>query len=157
MYSNSIQRMHEAYTVIQFVARRYAHWIMEQVIRSVSLGYLSASNWGSYFGLTHDETLTRLTWKSVARLEAEKEIIKRRKERETTKDIEATSGVDHPGLVLHPTKSSLGRQGLLTPYTPLEPSWDISMYAPSVDVTLADESHSNIFTQAAWEVGLGSK
>ncbi|KAK7444339.1 hypothetical protein VKT23_015351 [Stygiomarasmius scandens] len=153
IYSNSIQQMHEVYTIIQFVARRYAQWILEQVLRSISLGYLSASNWGSYFGLTHDDTLTRLTQKSVARLEAEKEIVKRRSERRDAQNgIPNQDGITCPGLILHPTESFLGRQSLLTPYTPLEPGWDISAYAPSADVTLKDESCGDIFVQTAREL-----
>ncbi|KAK7468497.1 hypothetical protein VKT23_003003 [Stygiomarasmius scandens] len=153
VYAKNIHTMHEVYTIIQFIARRYAQWILEQVVRSVSLGYLSASNWGAYFGLTHDETLTHLTQKSVARLEAEKEICKRREERRNDqKDICNSDDIIYPGLVLHPTESSLGRQGLLTPYTPVEPGWDISMYAPSADITLRDESFGNVFIQAAKEV-----
>ncbi|KAK7457869.1 hypothetical protein VKT23_010213 [Stygiomarasmius scandens] len=46
VYAKTTQTMHEVYTIIQFIARRYAQWILEQVVRSVSLGYLSASNWG---------------------------------------------------------------------------------------------------------------
>ncbi|KAK7468545.1 hypothetical protein VKT23_003050 [Stygiomarasmius scandens] len=58
IYGNTCQTMHKVYTIIQFVAQRYTLWIIDQVRHSISRGYLSISNWGSYFGLTHDETLT---------------------------------------------------------------------------------------------------
>ncbi|THU98515.1 hypothetical protein K435DRAFT_856522 [Dendrothele bispora CBS 962.96] len=82
IFGSTRQSMQQIYTLIQFVAQKYALWIVQQR--------------GS------DEDVTM-------------------------------------GLVLHPTASLPGQQGLLTPYTPDQPGWSIDAYAPSADIHMADE------------------
>ncbi|THU87579.1 hypothetical protein K435DRAFT_867145 [Dendrothele bispora CBS 962.96] len=103
----------------------------------------------SYINLTHDETLTRLTQKSMARIEAEKELAKRQRERVPA--ISQAQGEESDGMgqfVLHPTASTLGRRGLLAPYDPSQPGWDINLYAPSADVQMVDEDFNGLMKNA---------
>ncbi|THU76937.1 hypothetical protein K435DRAFT_812935 [Dendrothele bispora CBS 962.96] len=147
IFGNNHQSMQQIYTLIQFVAQKYALWIIQQVRTSISRGYLSISNWGAYFGLTHDETLTRLTRKSMARLRAEKVLARRRSEKARGRK-ERVEEDNSSALVLHPTASSLGYQGLLAPYTH-QPGWSIDMYAPSADVHMEDEDFGEMMIEAA--------
>ncbi|THU80968.1 hypothetical protein K435DRAFT_809467 [Dendrothele bispora CBS 962.96] len=148
IFGSTRQSMQQIYTLIQFVAQKYALWIVQQVRNSISRGYLSICNWGSYFGLTHDETLTRLTRKSMARLNAEKKLARRRSEKAKLRKARSDEDVTM-GLVLHPTASLPGQQGLLTPYTPNQPGWSIDAYAPSADVHMADEDFGEMMVDAA--------
>ncbi|KAK7468544.1 hypothetical protein VKT23_003049 [Stygiomarasmius scandens] len=86
----------------------------------------------------------------MARLEAEKELARRKQERITSKNgIEEGNAL---GLVLHPTASSLGQRGLLAPYTPNQPGWSIENYAPSADMYLKEEDFRDMMIEAAKEV-----
>ncbi|THU80374.1 hypothetical protein K435DRAFT_845123 [Dendrothele bispora CBS 962.96] len=119
IFGNNRQSMQQVYSLIQFVAQR----------------------------------------KSMARLRAEKELARRRSERvkvrkgkdeDYNKDRKGRDeGYNSKALVLHPTASSLGRQGLLTPYTPDQPGWNIDAYAPSADVHMEDEDFGAMMVEAA--------
>ncbi|THU76648.1 hypothetical protein K435DRAFT_878911 [Dendrothele bispora CBS 962.96] len=123
IFGSTRQSMQQIYTLIQFVAQKYALWIVQQ-------------------------TLTRLTRKSMARLNAEKKLARRRSEKAKLRKERAEEDVTM-GLVLHPTASLPGQQGLLAPYTPNQPGWSIDAYAPSADVHMADEDFGEMMVDAA--------
>ncbi|THU87289.1 hypothetical protein K435DRAFT_804466 [Dendrothele bispora CBS 962.96] len=148
-YGNSYQALQEIYTILQFVARRYALWIAEQVCRSVSKGYLSETQWGAYFGLNQDETLARLTRKTANRLQAEKERIYRQKMREekARADIRKAMGDEsNEGceLIHHPVDSNLAKSGLFAPYDPTNPTFQPNDCVPRVRVYEDEEDWDQV-------------
>ncbi|THV02915.1 hypothetical protein K435DRAFT_852346 [Dendrothele bispora CBS 962.96] len=145
---DSKQTLHVIYNIIQFVAQRYATWILEQVRRSILKGYMSEANWGAYFGFSQDEILRSLTRKSVQRLEAEKTLAGRKRKRETVNEVNAEGSIGK-SLVFHPVRSSLAQQGLLEPYDPLSPEWSIDAYAPSAELTIEEEDFGEFMIQAS--------
>ncbi|THU92026.1 hypothetical protein K435DRAFT_862898 [Dendrothele bispora CBS 962.96] len=89
----------------------------------------------------------------MARIEAEKELAKRQRERVPA--ISQAQGEESDGmgqLMLDPTASSLGHRGLLAPYDPSQPGWDINLYAPSADVRMVDEDFNGLMKKAADEI-----
>jgi hypothetical protein len=140
--------LQKIYTLLQFLTRRYAIWILKQVCASISKGYLSESNWGGFFGLTQDETLTRLTRKSVHRLGAEKSLKELRAERKAQGMKEELVVEEGKELVLHPIQSS---HGILTPYSPFDPEFDIDLCVPSADVTMEEQDFGDLMVITSQE------
>jgi hypothetical protein len=148
-YSRS--ELREMYAILQFVGRQYALWIGDQVARSVQKGYLSECSWGTFFGIPQDEFMTLLTRKSVERLEAEKELMRRRKARFTMEQNKKRSSMgvtkeemDSRIMVIHPTESAIAKGGLLVPYDPKSPGWTKDVYYPSPEVTADEEDWEEV-------------
>ncbi|KAF5353587.1 hypothetical protein D9758_013796 [Tetrapyrgos nigripes] len=159
-HAKSRQGLQEQYAILQFVARQYARWIVDQVLRSIRKGYLSECNWGAIFGLTQDETLTLLTRRSLQELEIEKRRVEEKKAmsirgRESRRKA---LGVDDEAaragaLILHPTESTMAKQGLLAPYDPTNPGWTTDVYSLSTEITEDEEDWEDVLKLVTEDFG----
>ncbi|KAK7039117.1 hypothetical protein VNI00_010302 [Paramarasmius palmivorus] len=115
--------------VFHFILFRYITWIRDMVALSLAKGLASEANWGAAFGLSQLEFLDRLApgISSITRRASVREPI-------------ASIPDDNLALILHPTASNAAIAGLLRPYQPNDPAYDLDTYCvPSADVLMTEE------------------
>ncbi|KAL0565676.1 hypothetical protein V5O48_016344, partial [Marasmius crinis-equi] len=115
------------YQKINLLFLHYTQWIQSMVNRSIARGIRSRAHFGNAFGLTDREFLDRLNTGYF-------DIIETFGNNQMDVDpvpLEDAMEVDSGALILHPLVSTAVLSGLLQPYDPVVPGFNVDNYAPS--------------------------
>ncbi|KAK1229571.1 hypothetical protein PQX77_007397 [Marasmius sp. AFHP31] len=117
---------------------KVVQWIHGRVKLSIAKGLRSQVNWGRFIDLTPYDFLDMVA-PGVTKITGpipDRDVIMRSPEEE---DIVMDEPDDTLPLIFHPLESNAVKAGLLLPYDPSLPDFDVNYYTPSAYITARDE------------------
>ncbi|KAE9400833.1 hypothetical protein BT96DRAFT_630349 [Gymnopus androsaceus JB14] len=126
---DGVRAMHHS---LYFLILQYCRWIERMVKVSLAKGQGSEANWGAYFGLTHMETVERLT------LSTNDSMLPTLLSQKITGDLQKDFLT-----ITDPDVAGPACGYILQPYNPLQASFDID--SPAALITKDDENLDGVF------------